>query len=190
MNPVVFSLGMVFSNETGHQDQDGENIVRETESNIPYNLNVSMELDNAESIRNLNDHVEVVTVEKTHHHLLKFTFLSDDKNEIKRNFESIRQIVTQELKINLLIAFLNLDKKTAYVSVEYENEMNLIASFNFDIKGITTVCKLLTNNDNLDKHKVRISRPTNGRIEIKLIEQALSTFGDIEELYEVKSNSR
>ena len=104
-------------------------------------------------------------------------------------FNSIRQIVTQELKINLLNAFLNFEK-TAYVSVEYENKMNQIASFNFDKKGIIAVCKSLTNKNDLDKRKVRISRPITGRIEIKLIEQALFKFGCIEELYEVKNNPR
>ena len=64
----------MFSNETGRQDQDGENIIRETESDISLNLNVSVEPNNAESVRNLNDPVEVVTVENSSA-LVKIHFL-------------------------------------------------------------------------------------------------------------------
>ena len=49
---------------------------------------------------------------------------------------------------------------------------------------------MLTNNTELDQQKVKISRPSSGKIDGEQVKMQLEKYGIVEEFYEIRSNPK
>ena len=92
--------------------------------------------------------------------------------------------------MNILKASVYQSKKTILLSFETIEELKAVTSFNFQEKGLNLEMKILTNNNELDSRKVRLTRLSTHRLNNNHIQQVVSRYGNIEELYEIKGNPR
>lgn len=66
--------------------------------------------------------------------------------------------------------------------------MRAIFSYDFAKHNIRVIPKLLTNNQELDAKKVKVTRPSTGKIDTEQVKHTMAAYGQIEEMYEVRGN--
>lgn len=183
---------MVFSNATGLLDQGGENSIEKAVPDENFQQTEAMDVDSPQSPTGSTE-TETETIfalTKATQHLLKFACASSTENELKEWFKEMKKLIIQELKINIVKATVNYGKKIFYLSFEDEMDLKKVVNFKFEDKGIRMTATILTNNQELDSRKVRITRPSTHAISSELIQNTLGKYGIVDELYEVKNSTR
>lgn len=141
--------------------------------------------DNNNSMEVENNH-EVIKVGKQEQHLVKLMF-DDELTEVEIKTKTIKKIIFEKLQSNYINNYANTQTRSFFVTFATAEEA--IAFANFDFKSVEMNCstKILTHNEELDKRKVKLWKPSTSAIKGNDVKAYLERYGEMEEFYEVRT---
>lgn len=130
-----------------------------------------------------------VKVVKANQHLVKLS-LKDEPENYNIILEKVKKVIFDEMKTIYITIYFH--KKERSICCTFENGETARAFANFDFKRVEIDChtKMLTDNSELDKRKIKLVRPSTGRLNVTDLKSSLCRFGEIDEFYEIHSNER
>lgn len=181
---------MDFLNVTGPKNQEMSISISSAVPEQNFQPGAFMEVEPKPPDPDFKEEGEVFSLSKETNHLLRIDLLAGTRDELINKAIQLKEIISDEIRINILKSNLHLGKKSILMSFEEEHDMMQVTRFNFEEKGIQLITKILTGNKELDSRKVKVSRPSTEIIRGEEIEKVISMNGKIEELYEVRGNPK
>ena len=130
-----------------------------------------------------------IKVVKANQHLVKLV-LNNEPEKYEVVIEKIKKIIFENLKSNYINIYFHRNERSICCSFENGEIASAFANLEFLHVGIDCVAKMLTDNAELDKRKVKLIRPSTGKLNINDLKSSLIRFGEIDEFYEIRTNER
>ena len=133
-------------------------------------------------IKNPNDEIRTV---KTGQFRVKVTF--EDVEDADQRIKTVKNVIFEKLKSNCVSIHASKNGTDVFVALETAKKATALDNFNFEDLNVKVSTKLLTNNDELDKRKVKLWRPSTAPINTNDLKHFLRRYTEMEEFDEVRS---
>ena len=131
------------------------------------------------------ENLEFTKVVHNDHHLVKLIVREEFASE--NSMSKIKELAFVKMKINVVNIYFMKESNSFMCLFESAEDARLFSNFDFIAEGIECETKILTKNEELDKRKVKLWRPSYGNVELNDLRSYLMKFGAIDEAYEVRS---